>query len=69
MYFAGSSGRISMQHKRDMPYTQAFMNEVYRWRTLAPIGLTHKMTENTYFQGYFIPKGTKVSSSSEKYFN
>ena len=56
----GSSAMVSMTHKADMPYTNAFMQEVFRYRTLLPIGIPHKCTEATEIDGYVIPKGSQV---------
>ena len=52
-----------MTHKTQMPYTNAFMQEMYRYRTLAPTGLPHKANANTEINGYIIPKGTQVKWS------
>ena len=49
-----------MTHKTQMPYTNAFMQEMYRYRTLAPTGVPHKANANTEIDGYIIPKGTQV---------
>ena len=51
-----------MAHKSDMPYTNAFMQEVYRYRTLAPLGLPHKANADTELNGYVVPKGTQVKT-------
>ena len=59
---AGPKDRITYSKKSDMPYTNAFIQELYRYRIIAPIGVPHKTTENTELMGYFIPKNTKVSS-------
>jgi len=40
--FLGSDGSVSMANKADMPYTSAFIQELYRYRTLAPLGIPHK---------------------------
>ncbi|KAI0759798.1 cytochrome P450 [Irpex lacteus] len=44
----------------DSPYTQAVVREILRWRPPAPLGLPHAMTEDSWFKGYFIPKGSFV---------
>jgi len=49
-----------MSHKAQMPYTNAFMQEMYRYRTLAPIGVPHKANANTELNGFVIPKGSQV---------
>jgi cytochrome P450 len=41
-----------------LPYTRAMVKEVLRWRTVAPLGLPHRTTEDDWYEGMFIPKGT-----------
>ena len=43
-----------------MPYTNAFIQEISRFRTLAPLAVPHKVLEDTNLDGYFILKNTKV---------
>ena len=44
-----------------MPYTNAFIQEVYRFRTLAPLGIPHTANKDTEIDGYIIRKDTLVS--------
>ena len=57
-------GQISMQKRSEMPYTCAFMEEVFRFRTLVPLGLQHALTEDAKLGEYVLPKGTIVSGNS-----
>ena len=41
-----------------LPYTRAMVKEILRWRTVAPLGLPHRITEDDWYEGMFIPKGT-----------
>jgi cytochrome P450 len=34
------------------------VKEILRWRTVAPLGLPHRCTEDNWYEGMFIPKGT-----------
>ena len=43
-----------------MPYTQAFLTEVLRYRPLAPVGVPHLMTSDLKVGEYHVPKGTEV---------
>ena len=43
-----------------MPYTNAFIQEISRFRTVAPSAAPHKVLKDTNLDGYFIPKNTKV---------
>ena len=49
-----------MSHKADMSYTCAFIEELYRFRTLGPLGVPHKTNEDAALLGYKIPKGVQV---------
>ncbi|CAK8674850.1 unnamed protein product [Clavelina lepadiformis] len=53
-------GNVCMYHKPNMPYTNAFIQELMRYRTLAPLSVPHKTTESSELNGYFIPKGTTI---------
>ena len=44
----------------EMPYTSAFIHELMRFRTFAPLGLPRKATADFHLNGYFIPEGTLV---------
>ncbi|KAI9451530.1 cytochrome P450 [Russula earlei] len=41
-----------------LPYIRAMVKELLRWSSLAPLGLPHQLTEDDWYQGMFIPKGT-----------
>ncbi|XP_076818420.1 cytochrome P450 2U1-like isoform X2 [Clavelina lepadiformis] len=57
----GAEGVASMSHKPSMPFTNAFIQELMRYRTLVPLSLFHKTNEDTELFGYFIPKNTVVA--------
>ena len=40
-----------------MPYLEAIYREVLRSRPASPLGAPHCLTEDDYYNGYFIPKG------------
>ena len=44
-----------------MPYTCAFVEELFRFRTIVPLTLIHKTDENAQLAEWIIPKGTSVS--------
>ena len=60
-FFKGSSGTVSMSKKANMPYTSAFIQEIYRFRTLVPFGSPHIANAATEIDGWMIPKGSTVS--------
>ena len=53
-----------MEKKSEMPYTNAFIQELTRFRTLGPLSVKHKTNADVNLDGYFIPEGTGV----RKYF-
>ncbi|KAF7790536.1 hypothetical protein EIP86_001492 [Pleurotus ostreatoroseus] len=46
--------------RAQLPYIEALVKEVQRWRPGAPIGVPRQATEDDFYNGYFIPKGTLV---------
>ncbi|KAL5437896.1 hypothetical protein PMIN06_010416 [Paraphaeosphaeria minitans] len=43
-----------------LPYLQAILWEVIRWRPGFPLGLPHATSKDDVYEGYFIPAGTTV---------
>ena len=41
-----------------LPYIQALVKETLRWRSPIPLGLPHSTTEDDWYDGMYIPKGT-----------
>jgi cytochrome P450 len=41
-----------------LPYVRAMVKEVLRWRPVGPMGIPHVPTEDDWYEGTFIPKGT-----------
>ncbi|KAK7449178.1 hypothetical protein VKT23_013327 [Stygiomarasmius scandens] len=41
-----------------LPYIRALVKEVLRWRPVDPVGLPHRTTEDDWYEGRFIPKGS-----------
>ena len=41
-----------------LPYIQAMVKEILRWRPVLPLALPHIATEDDWYEGMFIPKGT-----------
>ncbi|KAF8158885.1 cytochrome P450 [Mycena galopus ATCC 62051] len=54
-------GRLpGFEHRNALPYCEAVVRELFRWRPIAPLGLPHATSEDDIYEGYFIPKGTTV---------
>jgi cytochrome P450 len=43
-----------------LPYIRAMGKESLRWRPIAPIGFPHRLSQDDWYEGHFIPKGTLV---------
>ncbi|KAJ7488270.1 cytochrome P450 [Mycena latifolia] len=53
--------RLPLLADRDqLPYTTAVTLETFRWHTVAPIGIPHKVTQDHIHEGYFLPKGSLI---------
>ncbi|KAF2635515.1 cytochrome P450 [Massarina eburnea CBS 473.64] len=52
-------GRLPVTADREqLPYIEAIMKEVHRWHPVLPMGLPHSSTEEIFYRGYRIPKGS-----------
>ena len=41
-----------------LPYIRAMVKELLRWRPITPITTPHRSTQDDWYEGMFIPKGT-----------
>ncbi|KAJ7906530.1 cytochrome P450 [Mycena leptocephala] len=46
--------------REQLPYVSAVVTELFRWHSVAPLGVPHATLEDTVVGGYLIPKGTIV---------
>ncbi|XP_049946241.1 probable cytochrome P450 304a1 [Schistocerca serialis cubense] len=54
-------GRLpTLDDRPNLPYTEATLREAMRIRTLTPLSVFHKATEDTTLQGYSVPRGAIV---------
>ncbi|KAF7348421.1 O-methylsterigmatocystin oxidoreductase [Mycena sanguinolenta] len=45
------------EHRSALPYCEAVVREVFRWRPILPFAIPHATTDDDIYEGYFIPKG------------
>ncbi|XP_078525445.1 cytochrome P450 2J2-like isoform X2 [Lissotriton helveticus] len=56
----GDSKQLNYDDKEKMPYMQAVLQEIQRFATVVPLGVSHAPSKEVSISGYVIPKGTAV---------
>ncbi|XP_054166180.1 cytochrome P450 2D9-like [Oppia nitens] len=56
----GTNGRPMYEQRNQLPYVQAFIYEVMRFRSITPLNLQRMATADTIIGGQFVPKGTHI---------
>ncbi|KAH7320356.1 cytochrome P450 [Rhizoctonia solani] len=46
--------------RHDLPYINCLIKEVLRWRSIAPLAIPHRCTQDDHYKGYRIPEGAMV---------
>ncbi|KDQ08761.1 hypothetical protein BOTBODRAFT_59124 [Botryobasidium botryosum FD-172 SS1] len=55
------TGRLpTFQDRESLPYLECIIKETLRWYPVAPMGTPHRVTEDDYYNGYWIPAGSTV---------
>ena len=53
----GSNRLPNYDDWNSLPYIEALVREVLRWKPIAPLGVAHAITDDDMFKGFLIPKG------------
>lgn len=56
----GSDRLPTVRDRPSMPYVEATMKEVLRWKPALPLSIARKSKKADYYKGYYIPEGTIV---------
>ncbi|PPQ76076.1 hypothetical protein CVT26_004597 [Gymnopilus dilepis] len=56
----GSERLPDFSDRPSLPYIEALYRELLRFKPPVPMAVAHALTEDDYYKGYFIPKGTMV---------
>lgn len=56
----GGSKLPTWDDEKKLPYVRAMIKELLRWRPVNKFGMFHATSEDDWYEGYFIPKGTVV---------
>ncbi|KAJ7810244.1 cytochrome P450 [Mycena olivaceomarginata] len=62
------------QDYEHLPYIRALVKEIMRWRGVAPLSVPHRLAQDDYYEGHFLPKDTICivnvwTSSPERHLN
>ncbi|KDQ06236.1 hypothetical protein BOTBODRAFT_141195 [Botryobasidium botryosum FD-172 SS1] len=44
----------------DLPYIECLIKELLRWSVITPLSVPHALSEDDYYEGYWIPKGSTI---------
>ncbi|XP_054436723.1 cytochrome P450 2A13 isoform X2 [Pteronotus mesoamericanus] len=56
----GKNHQPKFEDRANMPYTEAVIHEIQRFGDMIPMGLARRVTKDTKFRNFLIPKGTEV---------
>ncbi|KAM4825757.1 cytochrome P450 2A3 isoform 2-T2 [Thomomys bottae] len=56
----GRNRQSKFEDRMKMPYTEAVIHEIQRFGDMIPMGLARRVTKDTKFREFFLPKGTEV---------
>jgi cytochrome P450 len=56
----GSSRTPTFEDEPNLPYLRQIIKETLRWRPINKLGANHYATQDDWYEGFFIPKGSIV---------
>ncbi|XP_059522458.1 cytochrome P450 2A13-like [Myotis daubentonii] len=56
----GKNRQPKFEDRAKMPYTEAVIHEIQRFGNMIPMGLARRVTKDTKFRNFLLPKGTEV---------
>jgi hypothetical protein len=59
----GSDRLPDFSDRPNLPYIEAMVQETLRWYSVGPICFPHKVTEDDWYNGYYIPEGSILMAS------
>ena len=56
----GPSRLPTLGDREALPFVDTILKETLRWHVVLPLGVSHAMTVDDEYDGYFIPSGTVI---------
>jgi len=50
----------TLADRANLPYIGCLLKELQRWRPVVPLAVPHRLMEDDYYGGYFLPKGSII---------